>query len=1075
MTPARFEAQKLLRGEALKPRGDEVAKARMFTIAPGVPFLKGLARAVLDDSFALGIEARHPLSLARTTVYLPTRRSASAFADAMADEIRRRTGQKAALLPRILPLGGLDEAEVDLLASGQNEAGADFPPAIAPLRRRMLLARQIEAWGRTVNRSILGLDAAHFRLVPERLGEAVGLAAHLAELIDTLHSSNVAFDALARLDVTQHDRLWEFTHGFLAIAGQWWPKILEAEGSLDPADRRNRLIDAECARIRAGRLEGPVIAAGSTGSVPATARLLSAIAQSPRGAVVLPGLDIWLDDASWATLNGAALSQGAKTGHDAAISHPQAVMARLVSGMGLERSAIVSLAEATPALQARARLVSEALRPAETTDLWQAAATHLTHETCADAMKDVTLVEADDEREEALAIALVLRRGLEDSGCQAALVTADRGLAERVAIELSRWNVIVDDSAGKALARSLHGHLARLVLDLVTGDFAPETLVALLAHPLLRLGLEPEERRRAACALELAVLRGSGHLPGLEGLRLGLAKAPAHVARHHAAAPLRRVNPQDLALAGVILERLEQALSPLLAIAQASQLDMAATASAHADSLGRLTEGADQPAAFAGMEGAALQALLAGVASSGAGLLEGDLTDYADMITGLMRDEVIAPRHQPEARITILGLLEARLLHADLMVLGGLNEGVWPPEASNDPFLNRSMRQELTLPVPERRIGQSAHDFSQGLASPRVVMTRAAKAGLAQTVPSRFWQRLQAVTPQGLWAEAQQRGNDVLALARHVSQPEKGVAAARPEPRPPVALVPTSYSVTEIETLYRDPYALYARRILRLDVLEPLAREMDARTRGTVLHDIVARFADSWRVALPADALGELMALGREAFAPLMQESGVAAFWWPRFEMLAMHYLEWEEERRPGIATLATETRSSLALTLADGTAVRLVAKADRVEQQHDGRVALVDFKTTNPGAGEIDRGLAAQLTIQAAMARLTGFGTLAAAPVASITYAELKPAPKGGLKMVTRSEEEHGLAAMADAHLAELCGLLMQYRTGERGFISRAMPKKTTSAGDYDHLARVKEWSRFAGSGEDDGEGGDR
>ncbi|MGL4727769.1 MAG: double-strand break repair protein AddB [Bosea sp. (in: a-proteobacteria)] len=1046
-------------------------KARLFNIVPGASFLPELSHAILDDALGLGLSADDQLGLARTTIYLPTRRAVAALSQHLTAAITARTGSKATLLPRIRPLGGLDEAEVELAAAalpGTIEAeigeGGDppVPPAIAPLRRKLLLARQIEAWGRSINRACFDLDEASARLIPDGIGEAAELATHLAELIDTMHASGIHFDKLKGLDAARFDQLWEFTLGFLKIAGETWPSILAHEGALDPADRRNRLIEAECQRIELGRLEGPVIAAGTTGSVPATARLLTAIARSTQGAVILPGLDPHLEDEAWQQL----VPQPTEARIDLAISHPQAIMARLVAQMGAKRTDIVSLGRPDADRFARARLVSDALRPANTTHRWREAPFDIAH--AVEALAEAAIIEASDEREEALAIAIALREAVEEPEAHAALVTPDRGLAQRVAIELARWNIEVDDSAGKSLARSLPGHLALTMLKALASSASPVTLADFIQHPLLRLGLSAPERQRAVSAIEIAVLRGGMMGDGLAGLLRGLASAPARRKASHPSPPLKRISDDDLGLARRFLDGLMAALSPLTSALANPAADFGNVAAEHAKALAALTLEDDTAAAFDGEAGACLSVLLDELALQATGLISGDARDYQDLLQSLIADEILAPPARAGARISILGLLEARIIDHDCVVLAGLNETVWPPEQTGDPFLNRPMRQELGLPSPERRIGQSAHDLSQlVLGSGRIILSRAAKAGLTQTVPSRFWQRLQAVTPAPAWQAALTRGNEVLTFARQLAMPATSQPIARPEPIASAELQPVRFSVTELERLARDPYAVFAKRILKLAPIEPLIAAVGARERGQLFHDILAEFGAAYPQQLPADARQRLMEIAEAKFANLADEAEVMAFWKPRFGALADMIIAWETQRRATLAELHAEIDGRADFALVDGTQITMTARADRIERRRDGTTAIVDFKTGNAPSGlEIDVGLAAQLTLQSVIASRGGFSGITAAWPDEAAYVSLKSRKGGALAVTKKAGEE--LVALSNEQLDELRAALSAYRSGARGFISRLAPKTTRDVGDYDALARVKEWSR--GGDEDEG-----
>jgi ATP-dependent helicase/nuclease subunit B len=1049
-------------------------KARLFNIAPGASFLPELTSTILDDALGLGLSASDPLALARATIYLPTRRSVGLLSRHLSEGVAARTGRKAALLPRILPLGGLDEAEMDL-ASGdwrhEAEAGSEsfvdppLSPAIDPLRRKLLLARQIVAWGRAINRACFKLDEAAARLVPDGIGEAAELAAQLADLIDSMHASDVPFERLKTLDAARFDQLWGFTLGFLQIAGESWPGILAAEGALDPTDRRNRLIEAECRRISAGRIDGPVIAAGSTGSVSATAHLLRAIATSPRGAVVLPGLDPHLDEEGWKALFAVA----EKGGPDHGISHPQAVMARLVAFIGLTRADIIPLGNGPAARQHRARLVSDALRPAATTHRWREVP--FPEEDALAGLAEVSILEAQDEREEAVAIALALREALEEPTAQAALVTPDRGLAQRVAIELARWGIETEDSAGCSLARTPSGHLAILVLAAIEPEASPVTLAEFTTHCLLRLGLTPEERAVAASVLEIAVLRGGMAGAGLAGMLSGLGTAAIRRSERYASPPLKRISDEDIALARRFADALALALKPLTDLAGRPGLDFGQVALAHRQTLEALTSDPEAfPVAFTGKDGGKLDTLLATLAEQSAQLMKGPLEEYADLCRTLIAGERVAPVQRPHARVSILGLLEARLIDHDLVVLGGLNEDVWPPEQPNDPFLNRPMRQELGLPLPERRIGQSAHDFSQLLlGSDHVVLARAAKAGLTQTVPSRLWQRLQAVTPETAWKAAMARGEEKLALARHLAQPAFSKLADRPAPLVEARLQPTRFSVTEIETLERDPYAVYARRILKLSPIDDFAAEIGARERGTLFHDILARFAQEYPASLPERPRARLIEIAEAAFAAFADQPDVVAFWRPRFAKLAGSLVEWEAERRKLMGGLMAEIDGRCEIALPGGETITLTARADRIETSRNGAVTIVDFKTGDaPSKAQIEKGLSLQLTLQSVIAEMGGFPDVPAQWPANAAYVSLKPQTDGKLKVTEKGGDN--LVALSLEHLDGMKRRLAAFRAGRRGFTSQAMPQKMRDAGEYDELARVKEWSR--GGDEDNGGG---
>ena len=208
--------------------------------------------------------------------------------------------------------------------------------------------------------------------------------------------------------------------------------------------------------------EAPVVAAGSTGSIPATAELIATIAHLPHGAVVLPGLDTDLDADAWRMIAGdeAPIRSRRRSGEavEGAPGHPQFALSALLARIGIERHDVVQLAKPC----GRERLVSEALRPAAATQVWQQRAADLAFAADARAaLATMAMIEAANAEDEALAIAVALREAVENDKT-AALVTPDRALARRVNAALRRWNIEAEDSGGDALAETPAGIFARL-------------------------------------------------------------------------------------------------------------------------------------------------------------------------------------------------------------------------------------------------------------------------------------------------------------------------------------------------------------------------------------------------------------------------------------------------------------------------------------------------------------------------------------------------------------------------------------------------------------------------------------
>lgn len=1046
-------------------------RLNLYSIRSGAAFLDELIGAMMSGRLALDEDMRDPAVLARTTVYLPTRRAAQAFNRAIA----ARFDGRALLLPRVVPLGDVEEAELSLIGD-PNADTSGIPPAIDAFRRRLELTRLVMACGRAVNRDILRLDSSNAALMPATLADAFDLAADLAALLDQLQIEGISYEALRRLDASNHDRLWEITATFLDIVGVAWPAFLAQEGACDPARRRNLIMEAERQRLLVAAAAGPIIAAGSTGTIPATARLLDAIARHRQGAVILPGLDLGLEDGAWAAIADPK---------SPAPSHPQFALRRLLDLMNATRADVVELVAddrgmdggAPSVAIARADLLQEALRPAAASGGMPALSKRISAEMLALAYDGLSLVEASDERHEALVVAVALREVLETPGKTAALVTADRGLAERAAIELLRWDVTVDDSAGRSLSRTAAGHLASLIVDTVRSAFEPRAVLALLSHPLTRLGMTRAQIGAAVAALEIGAVRGVVVKPGFPALLEALANGPERASHRHAPRPRKRLNKTDFDLARQVLQRLERTLGALAAALSGPVHDLAAVAHLHRmaflDILAGETsdaEMAQDSADQARADATHVDALFDSIIGGGGNLAyEGQAADYAAMFDGLSRETTLPPRQDGHPRLKIWGLLEARLLQVDRIVLGGLSEGDWPPLTRTDAFLNRPMREQVGLSSPEQRIGQTAHDFVQAMAAREVIAVRPLKKAGAETIPSRFWQRLKAVSAEPHWAEAIARGDRLIGLADRLSQPDSIAPRPAPEPRPPAHLQPVGLSVTQVETLLRDPYAVYARHVLKLDPLEDIEIGPTAADRGTLLHAIIEEFSTSYPGILPGDAEARLIEIGQRHFARAHDDPQVLAFWWPRFQKMASGFVAWDKERRADLAALHSEVSGAYEFDLPAGGRFRLNSKADRLEITTRGTLRIVDFKTsTTPSASDIRRGFAPQLTLQEALATRGAYQAAGPLTVESVRYLKLMQEKRKLSE--TPSPRDAPPPGMAEQHLVSLLELVSRYRSGSLAFVSHLDPGKANYVRPYDQLARVKEWTAAFEDGDQGG-----
>jgi len=1052
------------------------AASRVFTVPASVPFLPTLIRALSAGRLVKGFTPG-PLDWAGATIFLPTRRACRLARDAFLDVLRL----EAAVLPRIVPLGDIDEDELVFAAMASGGAAADaltLPPVLEPLERRFLLAQLVRRWAERI-----APGPSRSALVVSHPAAALALADDLARLMDDMTTREVPWSRLDGLVPDDLDRYWQLTLQFLEIARDMWPAILAERGVIEPAERRDRLIAAEAARLAQdpGR---PVIAAGSTGSMPSTGRLIAAIAALDHGAVVLPGLDTDLEEEAWQAIGGPAVADegpavasGRPCGAGAP-GHPQAAMHALLRRIGITRRDVGVLAP--PQHHGRDAVMSEALRPAPATDRWRerlraigAAQAH--------ALEGVTAIEAANAEEEALAIAVVLREAVTTPHRTAALVTPDRALARRVAVMLSRWDIEAEMSDGAPLAESAAGVFCRLVATAALTGLAPVPLLALLKHPLARFGLPEGRAARAAEALERAVLRGPRPAPGSRGLMsayLGFRDDVAALrdggeAGVHPGEPRAALEPWQLDAAHDLIARITDALSPLESFpcqtaGPAGSHDFAVLAGCHREAVRRASTD-DAGTTFSGPDGEALARAFDDIAHACAQVSFAVAPgDYLEVFNAAVSDRRLRAAPAAGSRIRIYGPLEARLTGVDRVVMGGLVEGVWPPDPRTDPWLSRPMRAALGLDPPERRIGLSAHDFAQLMGAPEVVLTWPLKRSGAPAVTSRFVQRLAAVAAPLAWQQARARGERFLALSRRLDAPEAPPRPLpRPAPCPPVGARPTRLSVTEIEHWLRDPYTIYAKHILRLPRLDPVDAPPGGAERGRFIHDAIGDFARIHARALPADPTAELLRLGRARLKRHQDFPEAHALWWPRFRRIAGWFADFEVRRRSTAVITAAEIRGELTLARS-ARGFRLTGRADRIEHLRDGSLAVIDFKTgALPSHRQVRVGIAPQLTLEAAMLRHGAFAGLGAGgSVAELVYVRLSGGNPAGTEervdLHDRSADD-----VAEAALAELERLVTRFEDETTPYRPLVLSMWSTRYGTYDDLARVKEWSLSGGETE--------
>lgn len=965
----------------------------LFTIPAGIPFARALAHGIIAQA-GEALDA-----LPEYTILLPTRRAVRTVRDAFL----RESGGKPILLPRLQPLGDVEEEELSLLLAARGE-DLGVPPAIPPLRRQIMLAKLIGGM-------------AQFTKGP---AADLALARALGQLMDQVYTEDRDLSALPTLvDQDRFAKHWQVTLSFLSLLSEYWPQILADHNAIDAADRRNRLIKALAAQWQDAPPNGPVIAAGSTGSIPATAQLLNVIAGMKDGAVVLPGLDRAMDEESWAAIDD---------------THPQATLKALLGHMESDRTHVrlwhgVSEKEERNPRQA---LATEVMRPAETSAAWRDLPSRKKDFT--GALDGIVRYDCATPQDEAQVIATALRETLESGDRIAALVTPDRALARRVAMACRRWGIEIDDSAGARLTDTPVGGYLRLAIQSAAEEFAPVPLLAFLKSALAGPPAYSDEWRGDIRLLDRR-LRGPWPHTGL--------KAVINIIK-----PV----PDSKNLAAF----LTKAFARLEALAAKGSAPFADWLEAHL----ALAETICPPdRLWAEEDGEQAASFFAQLRDEAALLPSVTIADYAALLDSLMLGVTVRPAYGRHPRLMILGQLESRLIQADRVILGGLNEGTWPPAPATDPWMSRGMRSDFGLPGPDRSIGLSAHDFVQGFCAPDVILTRALRVNGTPSVPARWLLRFDAVL-QALDMSLNDGPHEE--WAAHLDDVKEIAPVRRPAPTPPVSARPRRLSVTKIETWLNDPYSVYAQYVLRLKPLDPLQKPVDAAIRGTLLHKMMDKFVQLHPKTLPENVQSEFLTISAAELANFSDDPALWSFWKPRLarlgEWIGTHERKWRSEW-----TFAKAEAEGAIEREGPAGIFTLNARADRIDLSRDGSMAaIIDYKSggkfTKKGMAD---GTYPQLPLEALILSEGKFDDVPAKPVGMLAYWVLRGGSAGGEATILDKD----VARAVDFARVGLDALIATFDHESTPYYSLPDLSRRPRYNDFEHLARVKEWTALGES----------
>jgi len=959
-------------------------KNNIFTIPASLSFSDTLANGLMEEYK----NKEHDLS--HVLILLPTRRACRVMREAFL----RQTEGKPLLLPQLKAIGDVDEEE--LILHQTSDEAINIPPAISSMKRQMLLMRLVS-------------KISNFNQSPE---QDMALAQALSTLMDQIHTENLKLSDLPNLvDKDAFADHWQITVDFLKILSDHWPIILEQEGCIDPADRRNRLILSLANHWENNPPSHPIIAAGTTGSIYATKSLLSVISNLPNGRIILPGLDLRMNDSSW---------------DDIEEGHPQATLKTLLENLDVTRQNVQTYAQAEETLIES--IISDVMLPAIHTNQWGENTSH-SKDSITNALSNITRYDCDNNQQEADLIAILMRETLEEPTKTAALITPDRMLARRVTKACEKWGITVDDSAGQTLPETSLGIFLLSITEALGHTLKPHSLFAVLKNTYVSQDNFPNYRKTVR-SFEKHIRRERIKIAQFEDYRQeGFEEFFDHVDSFFT--PEIRALNNDF-------HPFETLLSTHLALTE--QLSNTQTL-------------------WQGEEGEATAQFLSDLKTYASDFPDMTMQDYHAIMKRLMAQITIRPKFGTHPRLQILGQLEARLIQADRVILSGLNDGTWPPSIGHDPWMSRPMRKDFGLPPAERGLTLAAHDFVQGVCQTEVFITRSKTNDGTPTIPARWLERLDTYIQANNINDPLLTNGNHLHYAEQLSKIEQTTPFERPAPTPPVSARPTRLSVTRIETLMKDPYSIYASKILRLYTLDPLEKKNDAADKGNILHNTLHQFIVNHPKTLPNNALSEFLTLAKEEITKIEDEEGTYAFYYPRLVRLGEWFIDHETKWRETAHYKAGEIKGEITLDN-----FSLEGRADRIDQHNDGNMAIIDYKSGGTySQKQMKIGGLPQLPLEALILNEGGF--LINGQTRTLAYWKLTGGKPAG--EITEISDHTQMTEIVENTKDGLMTLIGAFNDKNTPYYAIPILDNAPRFNDYTYLERVKEWAALDGDSE--------
>ncbi len=938
-------------------------------------------------------------ALADVIFLLPNRRTCTSLKEAFV----RFNGQRPTMLPKILPVGDFEEDDIFLLNADNKELIDSLLPAIDDFERLFLFTKLIIS------------KPVDYGLPEMTYAQALSLAKDLARLIDVSYYENISFSELKNIVPEQFSEHWQQTLEFLKIITDHWPAILKSRNMIDSINRKNLIIKAKTEFWKEKNTAQKIVIAGVSVGYKTILDLIKTVSEIENGEIYFYGIDKLLSDTDWELIEP---------------THPQYEHKQLLTYLNMNRFDIPDYIK--PIYEEREKFVSEVMLPALATTNWR---NLKLGSYVSNALKGLEFIDCSDDRQEALTIALILREALNEPEKTAALVTTDRNLARRVASELGRWNIKIDDSAGKPLHLTPIGIFLRHIPYVVEEEFSDSAMLTLAKNPFLKLSREP----------------------------LSLIKEVRNWEYQSRKPEFPDVKKQESAELKQWIIQLKEALRPLYDLYTKPKVSFLTLLKTHLEVAQNLcadnvTSG--EKHLWKSDEGKSAADLFSAILQQADIIQDIDPKQYLSVITSLMSSKNVRYSYGTHPRLKILGPIEARFNQFDTIVIGAVNEGFWPEIPSTDPWLSRPMKSTINMSMPETNIGVLSSDFCQLLCAKSVYVTRSERSNSAPTNKSRWLLRIETVLKACQIDPNKLKNFRYIGLAKILDTPSKIDKIVPPAPKPPVYARPRKLSASAIETLMRDPYEIYAKCILNLYPLNELEEKLDASDYGNIIHKILEKFNNKYPQKLPDKALDELKKIGVDEFGKNNVSSETRAFWWPLFEQMAEWIVNTERKYRDQTTKVYSEVKGEIEYQAPAG-AFKITARADRVDITQEGKINIIDYKTGSiRSKKEVYAGYAPQLPIEGLIASQGGFYKeengkkqyIDATEVNELIYWKL------GDKDVHYVINENEVDLLEKTH-SQLHKLISIFDFETTPYLARPNPKHLPKYSDYEHLARVKEW----------------